>query len=205
MDQLIDTELLKTQAKRFGVKVKNSDVNNAYSDVVVQNGGEEEVKKVLNDLYGLNISEFKSLISDQLLEQKLQESVPVQIQASHILIRLDQNAAQKDVDAAKAKIDKVSAELKAGADFVTEAKQFSEDTGSASSGGDLGFFTRGQMDSEFEKNAFATPVGQISEPFRTQFGWHVVKVVERKGQIDSSFSDWIVGLKSESLIVNFIK
>jgi len=205
MDQLIDNEILKSQAKKYGVTVKESDVNNAYSDVLVQNGGEEEVKKVLNDLYGLNVNDFKQLISDQILEQKLQDAVPVQVHAQHILIRVDPNAPADQVAAAKAKIDKVAADLKGGADFAAEAKQYSEDTGSASQGGDLGFFARGQMDPDFEKTAFATPVGQVSEPFRSQFGWHVVKVIEKKGQVDTSFADWLSGLRKDSLIIRLLK
>jgi len=205
ISQLLDNELMKSQAKKYGVSVKESDVTNAYSDVVAQNGGEDEVKKVLNDLYGLNVSDFKQLIADQILEQKLQEAVPFQIHASHILIRVDQSAAQKDVDAAKVKIDKVSADIKGGADFVAEAKQYSEDTGSATNGGDLGFFSRGQMDGDFEKVAFSTPVGQVSEPFRTQFGWHVLKVLEKKGQVDKSFTNWLEDLHKDSLIIQFFK
>lgn len=205
ISQLLDNELMKSQAKKYGVSVKESDVTNAYSDVVAQNGGEEEVRKVLNDLYGLNVADFQQLIVDQILEQKLQDAVPTQIHASHILIRVDQNAEQKDVDAGKVKIDKVSADIKGGTDFAAEAKQYSEDTGSAANGGDLGFFSRGQMDADFEKVAFTTPVGQVSEPFRTQFGWHIIKVLEKKGQADKSFADWLTGLHKDSLIIQFFK
>lgn len=204
MDQLVDNEVMKSQAKKYGVSIKGSDINNAYSDVIIQNGGEDEVKKVLNDLYGLNVADFKQLIADQILEQKLQEAVPIQIHASHILIRVDQGAAEKQVADAKVKIDKVSTDLKGGADFAEQAKQFSEDTGSATNGGDLGFFSRGQMDTELEKVAFTTAVGQMSEPFKTQFGWHIIKVTEKKGQVDSSFSDWLTGLRNDSLIVRLL-
>lgn len=200
MDQLIDNQLMKSQAKKFNVSVTSSDVENAYSEVVTQNGGEQEVQKVLNDLYGLNIKQFKRLIADQLLEQKLSEAVPVQTKASHILIRVDQTAPADKVDAAKVRIDQVASEIKGGADFAEEAKKFSEDTGSASNGGDLDFFSRGQMDPDFENVAFATPVGQVSEPFRTQFGWHIVKITDKKGSIDLSFSDWLISLRKDSLI-----
>ena len=201
LSQLIDNELLRSQAKKYNVEVRASDIENAYSEVVVQNGGEDEVKKVLSDLYGLNVKEFKQLIADQLLEQKLEETVPVQIHAAHILIRVDKDAPQDKVDEAKGRIDKVSAEIKGGADFAEEAKKYSEDTGSAQNGGDLDFFSRGQMDADFEKVAFATPVGQVSEPFRTEFGWHIVNILEKKGKVDKSFSDWLESLRQESLII----
>jgi len=203
--QLIDNEIMKSQAKKYGVKVLASDVTNAYSDVVTQNGGEEEVKKVLNDLYGLSVGDFKQLIRDQLLEQKLQETVPTQVSANHILIRINDINSEKDVADSKTKIDKIYADLKAGADFAEQAKQYSEDTGSATTGGELGFFSRGEMDTDFENTAFATPVSQISEPFKTQFGWHIIKVVEKKGQVDMSFSDWLASLEKQSLIIQFLK
>ena len=205
MAQLVDDEVMRSQAKKYGVSVTSSDITNAYSDVVAQNGGEEEVKKVLSDLYGLNVSDFKQLIADQILQQKLQETVPIQVHASHILIRVDQGATDQQVADAKAKIDKIYNEIQAGADFAAEAKQYSEDTGSASNGGDLGFFSRGQMDKDFEKVAFDTPVGQVSEPFRTQFGWHIIKVLEKKSQVDMSFDDWLTSLRQESLIIELFK
>lgn len=205
MDQLTSIELMKSQAKRYNVSVKDSDVNNAYSDVVVQNGGEEEVKKVLFDLYGLNVSDFKKLIADQILEQKLQESVPVQVRAQHILTRVNEGATEAQIAESKTRIDQALAEVRGGADFGEVAKKYSEDTGSAAAGGDLDFFTRGQMDAEFEKLAFTTPVGQVSEAFRSQFGWHIVKVTEKKGIVDKSFSTWLTDLQNESIVVKLFE
>ena len=204
LEQLIDNEILRSQAKKYGAEVKRSDIEDAYSEVVIQNGGEEEVKKVLSDLYGLNVKEFKELIADQILEQKLAEAVPVQIRARHILIRVDKDAPADKVAEAKARIDKVLAEIRGGLDFAEAAKKYSEDTGSAQNGGDLDFFSRGQMDADFEKAAFATTVGQISDPIRTEFGWHIIKVEEKKGQVDKSFSDWLDGLRKESLIIKLL-
>ncbi|TSC93460.1 MAG: foldase protein PrsA [Candidatus Berkelbacteria bacterium Athens1014_28] len=205
ISQLIDTELLRSQAKKYGVSVLASDINDAYSEVVVQNGGEEEVSKVLSDLYGLSIKDFKELIADQILEQKLRDSVPIQIKAQHILIRLDAGADEKTTTAAKTKIDQILGEVKAGADFSAIANKYSEDTGSNQNGGDLGFFSRGQMDSDFEKTAFSTPVGQVSEPIKTQFGWHIIKVNDKKGSVDKSFADWLLELRSQSLVLQLLK
>lgn len=205
ISQLIDTELLRSQAKKYGVSILASDINDAYSEVVVQNGGEEEVNKVLTDLYGLSIKDFKELIADQILEQKLRDSVPMQVKAQHILIRLDAGADEKTVNAAKAKIDQIAGEVKGGADFTATANKYSEDTGSNQGGGDLGFFSRGQMDPDFEKIAFATAVGQVSEPIKTQFGWHIIKVSDKKGQVDKSFADWLTELRSQSLVLQLLK
>ena len=71
-------------------------------------------------------------------------------------------------------------QLTAGADFEKLAKSFSEDPGSASRGGDLGFFKHGDMVAAFDSVAYNTPIGQVSEPLLTQFGWHIIKVDEKK-------------------------
>jgi len=204
MEQLIDNEILRSQAKKYGVTVKQPDVDDAYSEVVVQNGGEEEVKKVLSDLYGLSVKDFKKLIAQQILQQKLSEVVPVQLRARHILIRVAKDAPEATVNETKARADKVAAELQAGADFAETAKKYSEDTGSAQNGGDLDFFTRGQMDPDFEKAAFETEVGKTSPIFRSEFGWHILKVEERKGKVDKSFSDWLDELRKESVIMQML-
>lgn len=204
LQQLIDSELLKSQAKKYNVSVKRSDIETAYSEVVSQNGGEEEVKKVLADLYGLNVRDFKSLIADQILEQKLAETVPVQIRARHILIRVDKDATQDKVDESKSRADKIFSEIMTGLNFSEAATKYSEDTGSSQNGGDLDFFTRGQLEENFEKVAFETEVGKISEVFRTDFGWHILMVEEKKGHVDSSFAVWVQGLRENGTVLKLL-
>lgn len=81
---------------------------------------------------------------------------------------------------AKAKIDGLYQQLQQGADFIELARKETDDTSSKVSGGDLGWSTPGQFVPEFERTMANTPVGQISEPFRTQFGWHILRVDEVK-------------------------
>lgn len=77
---------------------------------------------------------------------------------------------------AKAKIDGLYQQLQDGADFISLAKKHTEDTGSKAEGGDLGWSTPGKFVPAFEKAMKSTPVGQMSQPFRSQFGWHILKV-----------------------------
>ena len=93
---------------------------------------------------------------------------PERVHARHILVSGDENLA------------KVQDELKSGKSFDVVAKEYSQDPGSAANGGDLGEFPRGMMVPEFEKAAFelAKP-GDVSEPVKTQFGWHIIKLEER--------------------------
>ena len=92
-----------------------------------------------------------------------------EVHARHILVPTEEEAK------------KVEDELKKGADFAELAKKESKDPG-ASDGGDLGFFTKEQMVPEFSKVAFALEPGKISDPVKTQFGWHIIKVEEKRAR-----------------------
>ena len=102
------------------------------------------------------------------------------VNAAHILMLTKQQATDEQLKEAKRRIDSVYAALQAGADFETLAKQVSQDPGTAPRGGVIGFFSRHQMVKEFEDAAFALQPGQMSKPFQSPFGWHIVLVKERK-------------------------
>ena len=102
---------------------------------------------------------------------------PEQIQARHILIKVD----DKRPDAqAKQEIDKIRQQIAGGADFAKVAGEVSEDTGSKVKGGDLGFFGRGQMVKEFEDAAFNAKVGELAGPVKSPFGYHLIQVLDKQ-------------------------
>jgi peptidyl-prolyl cis-trans isomerase D len=101
---------------------------------------------------------------------------PEQIKASHILLKTD----GKDEAAVRKQAEAVLAQVKGGANFADLAKKVSEDEGSKANGGDLGFFGTGQMVPEFEAAAKALEPGQTSELVRSQFGFHIIRVFEKK-------------------------
>jgi len=106
---------------------------------------------------------------------------PGQINAAHILIVCPPDADTIKVDDALKKINEIYSELINGADFSALAKEYSNDPGSASRGGDLGWFGFGRMVEEFQDAAFALKeVGDISKPFKTQFGYHIIKLLGKK-------------------------
>jgi peptidyl-prolyl cis-trans isomerase D len=111
---------------------------------------------------------------DQNIEQF---STPEQVKASHVLIKVGQGG---DDAAARKQAEDVLAQAKAGADFAELAKKYSQDESNAKNGGDLGLFGRGAMVKEFEDAAFTMQPGQISDVIKTQFGYHVIKVTEKK-------------------------
>lgn len=112
-----------------------------------------------------------------------------QRRASHILVALDRAANETAVTAARAKADKLLARVRAGESFEQLARQNSEDPGSSASGGDLGFFGRGVMDKAFEQTAFALTKGQVSAVVRSDFGFHIIKVVDVKVSLPPSFEE----------------
>lgn len=105
-----------------------------------------------------------------------QYSTPEQIRASHILLKTE----GKDDAAVKAKAEELLKQAKSGTDFAQLAQKNSEDEGSAKNGGDLDFFGRGRMIPEFEAVAFTMQPGQISEPVKTSYGYHIIKLTDRK-------------------------
>ncbi len=106
-----------------------------------------------------------------------QYQTPAQVRASHILLKLE----GKDEKQVQALAEDVAKKAKApGADFAALAKQYSEDDSNNSNGGDLDYFGRGRMVAEFEQAAFAMKAGEISNPVKTAFGFHIIKVVDNK-------------------------
>jgi peptidyl-prolyl cis-trans isomerase D len=109
-----------------------------------------------------------------------QYGIPEQRQASHILIQVAQDAEQTAVDEAKAKIEELAEKIAQGESFAELAKQHSQDPGSAPEGGDLGYFGKGTMDPAFEGAVFALEEGAVSEPVRSSFGFHLIKLTGTK-------------------------
>lgn len=112
-----------------------------------------------------------------------------EVTAKHILVRFQGSQAplrlgQKELTDAEAlqKAKDLRAKIIAGAKFDDVAKAESDDTGSGANGGDLGAFTKGRMVPEFEKAAFSQPVGEVGEPVRSQFGYHIILVQKRESK-----------------------
>jgi peptidyl-prolyl cis-trans isomerase D len=101
---------------------------------------------------------------------------PEQVRASHILLKTE----GKDKETVRKQAEDVLKQVKAGGDFAALAKKYSEDEGSQVNGGDLDYFGRGRMVPEFESAAFAMQPGQVSELVETQYGFHIIKLIDRK-------------------------
>jgi peptidyl-prolyl cis-trans isomerase D len=105
---------------------------------------------------------------------------PERVRARHILRTLEPGAAPEEVDRVRKEVEAAAARIQAGETFEAVAQELSQDPGSQASGGDLGFFARGQMVKGFEDAAFALAPGQMSGPVQTDFGFHLIRVEERQ-------------------------
>jgi len=108
---------------------------------------------------------------------------PEMVRARHILIKVEAAASGDDKMKAKEKAADILARIKAGEDFAKLAFELSDDAGSKTKGGDLGFFPKGKMDPVFEKAVFSLQRGEISDIVETQVGFHIVKMEEKKESV----------------------
>jgi len=162
-DKEVEAEVKKTKdqfpnKEQFSTTLKSAGIKN-----------EKEFEKVLRTQMLLTEAKSaKSKVTDKEIQERFDQE-KVEVKASHILVAKESEA--KDI---KKQLDE-------GADFAKLAKSKSTDTGSGAKGGDLGYFTKGKMVKEFEDYAFKDGVeGKISDPIKTQFGYHIIKVVDRK-------------------------
>ena len=197
-EQFVSTTLLKAEAAKRGFTATAADIEEAISNVVTRLPEDMTFADVLEKM-GLSLEEARKEMSEGLAINKLIEDVtkglkageeaiakfyeenaryfekPEQVEASHILIKVDADADESAKAAAKAKAESLRAQVLAGTNFA-ELAAIHSDCPSKAQGGSLGSFRRGQMVKPFEDAAFALGTNEVSEVVETQFGFHVIKV-----------------------------
>ena len=145
--------------------------------------------KSLEEKGSLTEAEFRDIFATYLMRKKLEENAPLEFDATdeavkvrYILIKPEPEVplVKREADALKKITDARKRIVDEGADFAEVAKEISDDPGSAPNGGDLGCFGKGQMVPEFEKAAFSLQKGEISQPIKTDFGYHIIQVYDIK-------------------------
>lgn len=157
----------------YKLKVEKANKIGLQNSVNYQN----ELKSYRNQLSKNYVSDSK--VTNELV-QEAYERMKQEIRASHILVLVDESAAPEDTLKAYQKILDIKKRIDLGEDFVKVAQQFSEDPSVKENNGDLGYFSSFRMVYPFENAAFSTEMGQTSKPFRTRFGYHIVKVVDKR-------------------------
>lgn len=203
LDGLVGRELLKQEAQKKKIKADDKEVNTQIDALKKKFGSEEEFQ---NTLAKMNLTEDKlkaqiasDLVLRALIDQEVASKItvgpndakefydknpeyfktPEMVRASHILVTVAKDATPEDKTKALAKIKDVQKKIQGGADFAEEAKAVS-DCPSKEKGGDLDFFQKGQMVPAFETAAFALKPGQMSDVVETEYGYHLIKVTDKK-------------------------
>lgn len=148
--------------------------------------GKDTAKSFRDELAGYRKQLAQPYLTDKDVNEKLlketYDRLQEDVQASHILVKVAENALPKDTLEAYNKIMKIRARILKGEDFnkVASEKGISDDPSAKENGGDLGYFTSLQMVYPFETAAYTTKVGEISMPVRSRFGYHIIKVKDRR-------------------------
>ncbi len=168
--QFPDEAIFDAQMKQAGMTPEKLQ-NDVREELKIRRWMESQIKAP-----EVSDADAKSFYESNLKEFEQPETV----KASHILFMVDADAPADVVKQKEEAAKKAAARAKAGEDFTTLAKELSEEPGAKESGGDLGFFPKDRMVPEFANAAFAQNLNDISEPVKTQFGWHVIKVTDKK-------------------------
>jgi peptidyl-prolyl cis-trans isomerase SurA len=209
LDQLIDEKLVLAEAKKQNLTVSPADVQkqveNAIADAKQRYGGEDGFREQLareNTTEARLRERYKGDVERQMLEQRVvQKTIPkkpvsqaeaetyflahrdkfpkVPPQLHLQVIQIVPSPDSAALKAGKDKIDAIRKRILGGEKFAKVAAEASDDPGTAKSGGDLGFFRRGQMEPTIEDAAFGLANGKMSQPIRTPYGWHLIEAMER--------------------------
>ncbi|MCG3166950.1 MAG: Chaperone SurA [Bacteroidia bacterium] len=210
LEELLFQKLLVNQARLDSVEVSDEQVeeelNRRLRYFIGQIGSEEKLEEYYKKSIVEIKDDFRELIKDQLLAQNMQYKITGEVKVTpaevrdyfskipsdslpYINVELEIGRivkkpiiSKKEKDVAKARAEELRQRILDGAKFETMAKLYSEDPGSAANGGELGFFGRGNMVPEFEALAFSLNGKEISEVFETEYGFHFLQVIERRGE-----------------------
>ncbi len=162
------------------------------------------VARYIADTIGKKITVTPADVSQYYQQHTEEFRHPDLVRSSHILLRVQDGATGEQDRLARQRAESILARVKKGEDFAKLAKEYSTDN-SASQGGDLGFTPKGQLVPEYEDVAFSLPVGGISDLVRTQFGYHIIKVTEKKkegmatlAEVQQELSDFLKNQKTQA-------
>ena len=235
LDQLVTYTVLSQETRARKVAVTDAEIDQTVKQMQSQFPSEAEFKKALT-ARGMTVEKLRSdarldMGINKMMQAEVASAPPPTdaqvrefydknpdkfkqeeaVRASHILIPADEKADEATKKKARAEIDDVLKQLKAGGDFATLAKKYSKD-GSAAQGGDLNFFSKGQMVPAFDQVAFSLKPGEMSDVVTTPFGYHIIKVTEHRAastvpfeQVSERIKEYLTEQQKQARAQSFIE
>jgi peptidyl-prolyl cis-trans isomerase C len=236
VDSLIGVALLRNEAKTQKLSVEKAKVDETYQGIVRGFSSEADFKKVLES-QGMTETSLRAAIEGNLLSQQVVDNAlkglpgptdaevkkfyddnpqffnkPEQVHAAHILLQVPGGATPENKAEIKKKIEAIRADIESEKiSFAEAAAKYSDDKSNASRGGDLGFFPRGQMVKPFEEAAFGNKPGTLTPVIETQFGYHIVSVIESKPagkatleEAKSNIQNFLAGQAKQAAVQKYI-
>jgi peptidyl-prolyl cis-trans isomerase C len=214
VDNLVNLALLKDEGRQKNLTPDKAKVDEAYDSMVKRFPNQQEFEKALQQ-QGMTEASLRDSISERQVFQQILDStvkdvpaatdadvqkfyddnpqyfaVPEQVHAAHILLRVGTSVTAEQKEQTQKTLEGIRADIEAKKlTFAEAAAKFSQDPSNAQKGGDLGFFGRGQMVKPFEDAAFATEPGSLSSIVETQFGYHLIQVIEKKSAGKASLDE----------------
>lgn len=203
LENIIGGELLFQDAQKKKIKIEDAKINKEYDNLKQKFPSADVFTNWLKEMdlteSAIKADFKKRMVVQQLIDKEFSDKISItdpevkafydsnpqffqksdEVKASHILVRVAADANEATKKEAKKKVESIQSKIKSGNDFAALAKELS-DCPSKEKGGELGFFGRGQMVPPFEKAAFALKPGEVSDIVETEFGYHLIKVLEKK-------------------------
>ncbi|HSI20865.1 MAG TPA: peptidylprolyl isomerase [Verrucomicrobiae bacterium] len=211
IDQLVSRSLYAKELEKSNILITDGDVDQKLNEIYEQVGGKDKLAKYLQQNYGdqASLAQFRLWVKESLVEAAVKKQLLTHVTVRHILVAVPEDANQATVDTARAKALDIKSKIASVDQFGAIAKEYSEDIASKDKGGELGTTARGDVSpvfsEDFEKAAFSIPVGEISTPVRSKYGWHILLVESREGTVDMNAPQLLEKLKSENSVRLFVK
>lgn len=196
METVEETRIAQLALDKYNIRVTDKDVDAILKQIEDENGGKDQVEKLLESLYGIKVNAFRVVVKDQLAKDKVGSEILKNVKVKHILVDSEEKA--KEIQ------DKINKkEIK----FADAAKQFSKDTKANEKGGlvtteqNNDYVGRDSgLAKEFIDAAFKAKKGKVTGPVKTEFGWHLIVVQDTKGKIDKNYEDWLKDAKKHTIL-----
>lgn len=197
LNMLISEKILSLEVEKSKIEISNEEMDEAVKEMTDYYGGEEQLNNAIAS-YGLTMETVKENIKTNIqMEKMLEDYVEITdeemqefyesnkdylneeetVKARHILVETEELA------------NEVKAKLNEGGDFAELAKEYSTDSSNNQNGGELGYFPRGKMVEAFEDAAFSMDINEVSEPVKTNFGYHIIKVEDKTEAKELTFDE----------------